>query len=137
MYPDIVKQWRKINVSFSDLKSMQNTNHQSGDCKLKSLKRIVPKGNVSSETWQKIARSHDKVKSIVDHAMNLLSFTDYGRGRNVNTDRKIIKWQALLFYSRYLKSTSNSLVGIYSDCLSDNLLNVTETLKKNKRNILV
>ena len=27
LYPDIVKQRRKINVSFGDLKSMQNTNH--------------------------------------------------------------------------------------------------------------
>ena len=56
LYPDIVKQRWKINVSFSDFKSMQNANHQSGDFKLeenvKSLKRLAPKGNVSSETWQ-------------------------------------------------------------------------------------
>ena len=102
-----------------------------------SLKRIAPKGNVSSETWQKIARSHNKAKSILDHAMNLLNFTDYKRGRNVNIDKEIVKWWALLRHSKCLKSTSNSLVGIYSDCLSDSLLNVTETLKKNERNILV
>ena len=54
MYTDIAKQRRKTNVSFSDLKSLQNTNHQSGDFKLeenvKSLKRIAPKGNDCSET---------------------------------------------------------------------------------------
>ena len=33
LYPDIVKQRQKINVSFSDFKSMQNANHQSGDFK--------------------------------------------------------------------------------------------------------
>ena len=137
MYPDIAKQRRKTNVSFSDLKLLQNTNHQSGDFKLeenvKSLKRIAPKGNDCSETWQKIARSHDKVKSIVDHAMNLLNFTDYERGRNVNIDKEIIKWWALLRHSKYLKSTGNSLVGIYGDCLSDSLLNVTETLKEKQK----
>ena len=114
LYPDIVKQRRKINVSFSDLKSMQNTNHQSGDFKLeenvKSLKRIAPKGNVSSETWQKIARSHDKVKSIVDHTMNLLSFNDCERGRNVNIDREIIKWRTLLRHSRHLKVQATVLL---------------------------
>ena len=92
------------------------------------MKRIAPKGNVSSEIWQTIARSHDKVKSIVDHAMNLLNFTDYERGRNINIDEEMIKWRALLLHSKYLKSTSNSLVGIYGDCLSDRLLNVTETV---------
>ena len=55
LYPDIVKQGQKINVSFSDLKSIQNGDHQSADFKLeqnvKSLKRITPKVNVSSETW--------------------------------------------------------------------------------------
>ena len=65
--------------------------------------------------------------------MNLLSFTNYKRYRNVNIDKEIIKWQALLCHSRYRKSTSNSPVGIYVDCLSDNLLNITETLKKKQK----
>ena len=80
LYLDIVKQQREINFSFSDLKSLQNVNHQSGDFKLeenvKQLRRIAPKGNVSLETLQKIAQSHLKLKSIVDLAMNVLSFTD-------------------------------------------------------------
>ena len=65
--------------------------------------------------------------------MNLLSFTNYKRYRNVNIDKEIIKWQVLLCHSRYRKSTSNSLVGIYGDCLSDNLLNITETLMKKQK----
>ena len=85
LYPDIVKQGQKIIVSFSDLKSIQNGNHQSADFKLeenvKSLKRITPKVNVSSETWQKLQRDN-KVESIVDHAMNLLGFVDYEICRN-------------------------------------------------------
>ena len=99
------------------------------------MKRIAPKGNVTSETWQTIARSHDKVKSIVDHAMNLLNFTNYERGRNINIDKEIIKWWALLRHSKYLKNTGNSLVGIYGDCLSDclSLLHVTETLKEKRK----
>ena len=64
--------------------------------------------------------------------MNLLSFVDYEICRNVNIDKEIIKWWALLHYFRYLKSTSNSLVGVYGDCLKDNLLNITETLNKMK-----
>ena len=73
---------------------MQNVNHQSGDFKLeknvKSLKRIAAKGNVSLETWQKTARSHNKVKSIVDHAINLLSFTYYKRCTIVNIDKILL-----------------------------------------------
>ena len=42
---------------------MQDVNHQSVDFKLEKnvnlLKRIAPKGNVSLETGQKIARSHN------------------------------------------------------------------------------
>ena len=65
---------------------------------------------------KKNARSHNKVKSILDHAKNLLNFTNYERGRNVNIDEEIIKWRTLLRHSKYLKSTSNSLDGTYSDC---------------------
>ena len=82
-------------------------NHQSGDFKVeenvKSLKRIAAKENVSLETWQKIAKSHNKVTSIVDHAINLLSFTYYKRCTIVNIDEDIIKWPALLRCSSILK----------------------------------
>ena len=49
-----------------------------------------------------------KVKSIVDHAMNLLSFTDYKRSRNVNIGKEIIKWRALLRHSRYNTTLENT-----------------------------
>ena len=49
-----------------------------------------------------------KVKSIVDHAMNLLSFTDYKRWRNVNIGKEIIKWRALLRHSRYNTTLENT-----------------------------
>ena len=65
--------------------------------------------------------------------MNLLSFTDYERYRNANIDKEIIKWRALIRHSRYLKNTSNNLVGINGNCLSNNLLNITETLKKKRK----
>ena len=68
-------------------------------------------------------------KSIVDHAINLLNLIDGKRSKNVKIDREIIKWWALLCPTRYLKNTSNSFVGISGDCFSNNLLNVTETLR--------
>ena len=49
-----------------------------------------------------------KVKSIVDHVMNLLSFTDYKRCRNVNIGKEIIKWRALLRHSRYNTTLENT-----------------------------
>ena len=49
-----------------------------------------------------------KVKSIVDHAINLLSFTDYKRSRNVNIGKEIIKWRALLRHSRYNTTLENT-----------------------------
>ena len=89
-------------------------NHQPGDFKVeenvKSLKRIAAKGNVSLETWQKIAKSHNKVKSIVDHAINRLSFTYYKRCTIVNIDKDIIKWPALLRRSSILKVQATILL---------------------------
>ena len=67
---------------------MQNTNHQFGDFKLvervKSMKRMSPTGSITAETWQCIARSHDKVNNVVNHAMDLLNFNDEERSRFVN-----------------------------------------------------
>lgn len=78
---------------------------------------------------KKIVRSQDKVKALLTGAINLLNLIDGKRSKNVKIDREIIKWWALLYHTRYLKNTSNSFVGISGDCFSNNLLNVTETLR--------
>ena len=83
LYPEVVKELRKRNISFCEINSTQNTNHQFGDFKLeervKSMKMMAPKGSITAETWQRIARSHDKVNNIVDHAMDLLNFNNEER----------------------------------------------------------
>ena len=71
---------------------------------------MAPKGNTTAEIWQRIARSHDKVNNVVDHAMDLLNFNDEESSRFVN---EVVKWRALLCYSKYLRSNTGSLVGIY------------------------
>ena len=110
LYPDVVKELRKQNISFSEIHSMQNTNHQFGDFKLeervKSMKRMAPKGSITAETWQRIARSHDKVNNVVDHAMDLLNFNDEERSRFVNIGNEVVKWRALLHHSKYLRSNT-------------------------------
>ena len=110
LYPDVVKELRKENISFSEIHSTQNTNHQFGDFKLeervKSMKRMAPKGSITAETWQRIARSHDKVNNVVDHAMDLLNFNDEERSRFVNIGNEVVKWRALLRHSKYLRSNT-------------------------------
>ena len=52
LHPGVVKELRKRNISFSDLHSTRNINHQSEDFKLeergKSMKRMSPKGNITA-----------------------------------------------------------------------------------------
>ena len=114
LYPEVVKELRKQNISFSEIHSMQNTNHQFGDFKLeeqvKSMKRMAPKGSIAAETWQSIARSHDKVNNVVDHAMDLLNFNDEERSRFVNIGNEVVKWRALLRHSKYLRSNMRVLL---------------------------
>ena len=86
----------KQNNSFCDLYSTQNTYHQFGNFKLEgrvnSMKRMAPKGTITAETWQRVARSHIEVNNVVDHAIDLLNFSDDERSRFVNTGNKVVKW---------------------------------------------
>ena len=140
LYPDVVKELRKQNISFSEIHSTQNTNHQFGDFKLeeqvKSMKRMAPKGSIAAETWQSIARSHDKVNNVVDHAMDLLNFNGEERSRFVNIGNEVVKWRALLRHSKYLRSNTESFVGIYGDNLNSDLLGITQKLENKRREYL-
>ena len=137
LYPEVVKELRKQNVSFCEINSTQNTNHQFGDFKLeervKSMKMMAPKGSITAETWQHIARSHDKVNNIVDHAMDLLNFNDEERSIFVNIGNEVVKWRALLRHSKYLRSNTESFVGIYGDNLNSDLLGITQKLENKRR----
>ena len=110
LYPEVVKELKKRNISFSEIHSMKNKSHQFGDFKLeervKSMKRMAPKSDVRAETWQRIARSHDKVNNVVDHAMDLLNFNGEERSRFVNIGNEVVKWRALLRHSKYLRSNT-------------------------------
>ena len=50
---------------------------------------MAPKGSITAETWQCIARSHDKVNNVANHAMDLLNFNDEERSRFVNIGKKL------------------------------------------------
>ena len=137
LYPEVVKELRKRNISFCEINSTQNTNHQFGDFKLeervKSMKMMAPKGSITAETWQRIARSHDKVNNVVDHAMDLLNFNDEERSRFVNIGNEVVKWRALLRHSKYVRSNTESFVGIYRDNLNSDLLGITQKLENKHR----
>ena len=96
------------------------------------MKRMAPKGKVSSKTWQRIARSHDKVNKIVNQAIELLKFNDNERSRLINIEKEIVKWRAFLRHSRFLKNESGGFVGIYGDPLHPALLDFNVVLQ-NKR----
>ena len=108
LYPEVVKELRKQNISFSEIHSKQNTNHQFGDFKLeeqvKSMIRMATKSSITAEAWQqRIARSRNKLNNVVDYAMDLLNFNDEERFRFVNVENEVVKWAALLRHSKYLK----------------------------------
>ena len=140
LYPEVVKELKKRNISFSEIHSMKNKSHQFGDFKLeervKSMKRMAPKSDIRAETWQRIARSHDKVNNVVDHAMDLLNFNDEERSRFVNIGNEVVKWRALLRHSKYLRSNTESFVGIYGDNLNSDLLGITQKLENKRREYL-
>ena len=60
IYREVAMELRKRNISFSNLHSTQNTNHQSGNFKLeervKTMKRMAHKGNITAETWPRTAK---------------------------------------------------------------------------------
>ena len=93
---------------------------------------MAPKGSITTETWQRIARSNDKV-NVVDHAMDLLNFNDEQRSRFVNIGNEVVKWRALLRHSKYLRSNTESFVGIYGDNLNSDLLGITQKLENKCR----
>ena len=93
---------------------------------------MAPKGSITTETWQRIARSNDKV-NVVDHAMDLLNFNDEQRSRFVNIGNEVVKWRALLRHSKYLRSNTESFVGIYGDNLNSDLLGITQKLENKRR----
>ena len=82
---------------------------------------MAPKGSITTETWQRIARSNNKV-NVVDHAMDLLNFNDEQRSRFVNIGNEVVKWRALLRHSKYLRSNTGKFVGIYRDNLNSDIL---------------
>ena len=61
---------------------------------------MAPKGSITAETWQCIARSPDKVNNVVNHAMDLLNFNDEERSRFANIGNEVVKWRALLHHSK-------------------------------------
>ena len=93
---------------------------------------MAPKGSITTETWQRIARSNDKV-NVVDHAMDLLNFNDEQRSRFVNIGNEVVKWRALLRHSKYLRSNTGKFVGIYGDNLNSDLLGITQKLENKCR----
>ena len=65
------------------------------------MKRMAPKGTITAETWQRIARSHIEVNNVVDHAIDLLNFSEDKRSRFVNTGNEVVKWgQPFRHYGR-------------------------------------
>ena len=65
--------------------------------------------------------------------MDLLNFNDEGRSRFVNIGNEVVKWRALLRHCKYLRSNTESFVGICGDNLYSDLLSITQKLENKPR----
>ena len=127
LYPQEVATLRNRNITFRGKKSTSRTAHQGGDFKLeeriKSMKRIAPKGKVTKETWVEISRSVDNVGDVVDHGRNLLNYSDSGAALFTDVTSELVEYRAILRHSNYLRSDSERAVNtdgqILNPCMND------------------
>ena len=103
-YTDEVKKMLFKNTTFtsSDLEH----NHQGGDFlfegKIKRLKMVVPKGQISADTWRTISRGIDEIELIFKKAEEYLNVDTKDVYRDTDLYHEIVSWRALLRSSEML-----------------------------------
>ena len=133
IYPPKVKELCDNNISF--VTSNVKNSHQDGDFKLeekiKSMKRMSPKGVVSSEMWTRVARSIDKVDAMVERGVQLLNYRDENQSRFTDISKEIVEWRAYLRNSNYLKH--KQMVNIDGEPLNPQIINLKDSIKEKRQ----
>ena len=129
-YTDEVKKMLFKNTTFtsSDLEH----NHQGGDFlfegKIKRHKVVVPKGQISADTWRTISRGIDEIELIFKKAEEYLNVDTKDVYRDTDLYHEIVSWRALLRSSEMLDTyqLKGDVRNIYGEILPDDLVGLTE-----------
>ena len=129
-YTDEVKKMLFKNTTFtsSDLEH----NHQGGDFlfegKIKRHKMVVPKGQISADTWRTISRGIDEIELIFKKAEEYLNVDTKDVYRDADLYHEIVSWRALLRSSEMLDTyqLKGDVRNIYGEILPDDLVGLTE-----------
>ena len=95
--------------------------------RIKAMKRMSPKVAVSSEMWLRVARSIDKVDSMVQRGIGLLDYRNEDGTRITDISKEIVEWRAFLRTSQYLRL--KKLVNTNGEALNPALINLKLTMK--------
>ena len=100
--------------------------------RVKRMKMIAPKGKMSTEMWQRVARNVDSVDAIVKNGMSLLGIREDDQYdiRFTPIEKEVILWRAHLRYRNYLYTNSNSVVDIHGDELNSKLVYFLDNLNE-------
>ena len=101
--------------------------------KVQRQKLVTPKGVVSCQQWQKIARCLDEFEDIYAAASLKLNIGGDSL-KCIDLADEIVKWRAILRMSEYLSEDNFHTVprSIYDDLLSNDTVNFSEKVR-NKR----
>lgn len=136
LYPPDVAALRNANISFTEPKSGL-TVHQSGDFKLeervKSMKRMSPKGPINENMWRRIGRSHDEVNEVVSNTMEHLKLLEVDRVRLTDIRKEINCYRAYLRHSTFLKADTDRAVNIRGEYLDNCMNNLAEAMREKRQ----
>jgi hypothetical protein len=111
-YHPSVADLRDFNSTFST--GTLESNHQCGDFKLeervKTMKKLSPKGKMDEKMWQRVARGMDDVDQVIQHGQSLLHMDNQDGIRITSIENEVVKWRAVLRNSEYLRQTRSDRV---------------------------
>ena len=130
--PDAVRKARYRNHTFTE--GTGEKSHQGGDFMLeqrvKRMRMISPKGAMSTEMWERVARNVDPVGKIVNTGMSLLNIheNDQYSIRFAPIEKELVKWIAQLRFTGYLHTSSEFVLDIHGNLLNAELKNFIENI---------
>ena len=133
--PDIVRKTRDQNHTFTEGTGNEKS-HQGGDFlleqRVKRMKMIAPKGAMSTEMWERVARNVDPVGAIVKNGMSLLNVreNDQYSIRFTPIQKELVKWMAQLRYTGYLHTQSDFVLDIHNNLLNSELNDFTANMSR-------
>ena len=103
-----VNELRERNTSYANDDGEIAFNHQDSDFKLeekvRTMKRLSPKGQMDKKMWQRVARGMDNVNKAIEHCRNLLKIDNAEATRLTPVDNEIVKYRAKLRSLRYFNN---------------------------------